>query len=64
MNEELAIAVIAKVELVNCKNCSGTGLVEYTIWARESGDKLVEGQWTCPDCTPPIDTACPGMKAG
>ena len=64
MNEELATEVVVKVEQANCKTCGGTGLVQYTMWSRESGDKLVEGQWTCEDCAPPVDTACPGMKAG
>ena len=42
-----------KVERADCKLCAGSGLVEYTIYSKSSGEKLVQGQWTCPDCAQP-----------
>ena len=54
---EAVLMARAKEARADCKFCGGSGLVEYTIYSRSSGDKLVEGQWTCPDCTQPEGAA-------
>ena len=41
---------LEKIARANCQGCGGTGLVRYIMWAKPSGEKLVEGQWSCPDC--------------